>query len=255
MIALLPITLAASQLVFAAGNALPAESAESAEAVRTTTEPKQVQITYRVDNVFAAASIEQLNHYIADEEGGASRPVQPQGNIGGPLVSIGAMPDYAIMMVEGYRTLASEPVIPQSSPRVIVLDGQQAVVEIGTPVSFMEATGPESFRVVEVEGLTRGLTFSARPVVLDSGAVRFEELDITITEVVGRLNVVDESGADMGIPGGRPITRAVTYSLPVTLPEGEQALVQFETPGPEPQIVMLRLAAEVTRPGVDAIED
>jgi hypothetical protein len=138
-------------------------------------------------------------------------------------------------------------VSPVASPRIATRSGERATIEIGEALSYAELTGAgDAMRLVREEGVVEGIRIEATPVSSGGGAVRFEELEVTLSEVVGRLDVTTRDGSrSEPIPGGRPIVREETFRLPVTLGADQQALVILEASSDERTSFFVRVGVSV----------
>ncbi|MCA9310167.1 MAG: hypothetical protein KDA21_03120 [Phycisphaerales bacterium] len=184
----------------------------------------------------AAAS--QRGHLTATDEDGGT--VRPQGGGEGVLVFIGDGIEFDA------DSGASEVL---SSPRLLTRSSESAEILIGQALTYVELTGEDdAMQLVTEEGVHEGLRLRVTPVALGTDRVRLESLELTLSEVVGRLDIATADGRrSLPIPGGRPLVRSVTYRLPVTLGSGQEAVVLVRSPGEGGEGFVVRLRATVRK--------
>ena len=176
-----------------------------------------------------------------------SERVDAQGFAAGPRVYIGnhiALTDRTTPQDELNARLDSI-----SHPRLLVLAGQEAEIVVGEAVSYaqLEDDG-QTMRLVGDERHYEGLSITANPVLLDGGGIRFDQLDVALHRVVGRMDVTNDAGtATVALPAGRPIIESTSYSMPLTLPEGERAIVVLSD-GNDDEVFVVTIDAEIVTP-------
>ena len=163
--------------------------------------------------------------------------VRPQGSGRGAWVYIG---DEAQPVFYGeLRAIAS--------PVLLVRSSELAEVRVGTLLRYAELVGEsDELRLIQEVGVFEGISLRARPTALPGGAVRFESLEVSLSEVVGRLDIGSADGSRREpIPGGRPLVRSETYHVPVTLRKGERAVVLLESASDPAGIFVVEIGVEV----------
>ena len=168
--------------------------------------------------------------------------VVPRGSVGGPAVFIGPSVIFTTRM--GYVTEIAK-------PRVLTLAGQEAEIIGGEGGSYIELEGDE-VRLVEMEGVYEGLRIAMDPTVLESGAIDFAAFEVTLSEVIGRVDIASgDAQRRVPIAGGRPVVRSVTYTMPLTIEpadddeEGGSADIVFATEGDDEAVFWLSVRARV----------
>lgn len=136
---------------------------------------------------------------------------------------------------------------PIASPVLLVRSSEQAEVRVGTSLRYAELIGDgDELRLLDERGVFEGIGLRARPTVLPGGSVRFESLEVSLSEVVGRLDIGSADGSRREpIPGGRPLVRSETYHVPVTLRKGERAVVLLESASDPAGIFVVEIGVEV----------
>lgn len=109
-----------------------------------------------------------------------------------------------------------------TSPRVMVLDRQNARISIGQAVEYLEPAGEDGlFRIAADETLSEGVSISVTPRLLESGSMLLEPMTVELREVVARGDV-----DGLSIPGaGKPVIETTKREAAVLVSEGQTAVL------------------------------
>lgn len=109
-----------------------------------------------------------------------------------------------------------------SAPRVLVLDGQEAMVSIGQAVEYLEPAGEEGlFRVVTSEDASEGVSFTVTPKLRADYSVLMDPIEFEFKEIAERERV---DGLNMKHVG-KPVMRTVTQRASVIVGPDETVLI------------------------------
>ena len=109
-----------------------------------------------------------------------------------------------------------------SAPRVLVLDGQEAMVSIGQAVEYLEPAGEEGlFRVVTSEDASEGVSFTVTPKLRTDYSVLMDPIEFEFKEIAERERV---DGLNMKHVG-KPVMRTVTQRASVIVGPDETVLI------------------------------
>lgn len=109
-----------------------------------------------------------------------------------------------------------------SAPRVLVLDGQEAMVSIGQAVEYLEPAGEEGlFRVVTSEDASEGVSFTVTPKLRADHSVLMDPIEFEFKEIAERERV---DGLNMKHVG-KPVMRTVTQRASVIVGPDETVLI------------------------------
>ncbi|GAB4550347.1 MAG: hypothetical protein Tsb0013_12030 [Phycisphaerales bacterium] len=174
--------------------------------------------------------------------------VVPRGSVGGPAVFIGPSVIFTTRM--GYvETIAR--------PRILTNTGEPAEIIVGETVSYIEMGEGGSLELVEMEGAYEGLRLAMTPEVDAGGAIGFSSFEVTLSEVIGRVDIAspDDAGS-LPIAGGRPVLRSVTYAMPLSLapiegnddrePPTQRADIVFASDADDEMVFWMTVSAEVS---------
>lgn len=126
----------------------------------------------------------------------------------GASIGVGA---WRYMISGPNEDLANGPFSILTSPRVLVLDRQNASISIGQAVQYLVPTEEEGlFRVVTDEPLSEGVAISVTPRLMESGSILLEPLAVELREFVDRADVEGLSISGVGKPVIETTQRQVT---------------------------------------------
>ncbi len=109
-----------------------------------------------------------------------------------------------------------------SAPRVLVLDGQEAMVSIGQAVEYLEPAGEDGlFRVVTSEDASEGVSFTVTPKLRTDYSVLMDPIEFEFREIAERERV---DGLNMKHVG-KPVMRTVTQRASVIVGPDETVLI------------------------------
>lgn len=134
-----------------------------------------------------------------------------------------------------------------SSPRMLMLDGNEGSMSIGRPLNYLEPTEEVGvFRLVKDADRTEGIGFTIKPRVTASGGVLFEPLGWELKEVVDREPVrgLEFSGV------GRPVIGTSARELTVLIGEGETVIlpIAHQNSTERPLLLLVRPETRVMKP-------
>ncbi|MCG3128986.1 MAG: hypothetical protein CHACPFDD_03882 [Phycisphaerae bacterium] len=124
-----------------------------------------------------------------------------------------------------------------TSPRIIVLVGQQACVSVGRPVPYLEKRDDGSLILRYANETPEGATVNVKVERGDEASVRFSEIRLRVTRVTSR-----EAIADVPLDVGRPIMDARETTLGLTLERGQAAIIPLPQNEQDPPIFVLLTA-------------
>lgn len=131
-----------------------------------------------------------------------------------------------------------------TSPRIIVLVGQQASVTVGRPVPYLEKRDDGSLVLRYADETPEGATVSVNVERGSEVNVRFSEIKLRVTRVMSR-----EAIADVPLDVGRPLMDARETSLGLTLERGQVAIIPLPQNEQDPPIFVLLTARYIEHPG------
>lgn len=204
------------------------------------TEPAQVLVEVRLRRAELEGGMDAIRAATQNAPN-----VIPRGSVGGPAVFIGEAVVFTTEM--GYVEVIS-------SPRILTLEGQQAEIVVGEPVSYVELVDEGELRLVSMDDAYEGLRIAMNPAVRDSGLIDFPMFEVTISEVIGRTDIRSAEGDEsLPIAGGQPVVRSVTYAMPLTLKpnedgEASRADILFATDASDERVFWMSVNATVQDP-------
>lgn len=193
----------------------------------------QIDMSFRISRAHNAEALGDLR--VCDAEGNT---VRQQGS-----------ERARVLIGEGLVLLPSDEHTLEvlSSPRLLVIAGQTGEIIIGQRVPYAELIGDGgTMQLVADEHVFEGLTIEAAGGPTSTGAVRFRILDVGLSVEAGRLDPTDESGAvSTAIPAGRPLMITTTFRMPITLNEGESAVILLAPNGDDGDAFVVEVDARM----------
>lgn len=118
--------------------------------------------------------------------------------------------------------LDDSPFTVLTAPRVLVLDGQEAMVSIGQAVEYLEPAGEEGvFRVVTSDDASEGVSFTVTPKLRQDYSVLMDPIEFEFKEIAEREPV---DGLNMKHVG-KPVMRTVSQRASVIVAPDETVLI------------------------------
>ncbi|MFG0292396.1 MAG: hypothetical protein ACF8MJ_04500 [Phycisphaerales bacterium JB050] len=118
--------------------------------------------------------------------------------------------------------LGDSPFTLVSTPRVLVLDGQEAMISIGQAVEYLEPTDEEgTFRVVTSDDASEGIAITVTPRLRPDGTILLDPVEFEFREVASREPVEGLNLQNVG----KPVMRTVSQSASVVVAQDETVMI------------------------------
>jgi len=150
--------------------------------------------------------------------------------------------------------LANGPFSILTSPRVVVLDRQNATISIGQAVQYLVPAEEEGlFRVVTDEPLSEGVAISVTPRLMESGSILLEPMTVKLRELVDRADV--EGLSISGV--GKPVIETTEREVTALIGSGETAVMPIghREFAKRPLLLLVRPSVVIAAPGDEPNEN
>lgn len=109
-----------------------------------------------------------------------------------------------------------------SAPRVLVLDGQEAMISIGQAVEYLvPADEKGTFRVVTSDDASEGIAITVTPRLRPDGTILLDPVEFEFREVASRKPVEGLSMQNVG----KPVMRTVSQCASVVVAQDETVMI------------------------------
>jgi len=129
-----------------------------------------------------------------------------------------------------------------TAPRVAVNVGQEAQVNVGREIAYIEKRDDDCLRVKIVEDAMEGVSLRLTPEKVAGTSVTFNDIRIKLTKVVDRQTF---EGVPLDV--GRPTLSSRETSVAITIPTERVAVIRLPQSGQDDTPLLLFLSVELPR--------